>query len=103
MGFQVRVRVSHSAPASLLVKQSCGYVFRMVVPDDPRPVIDKCELRYSLDERSLLHAKRKAKRILAKVKGMTNHVRMWAVNVNLLVSKKLVQAGTLVNIVKVSK
>ena len=58
-----------------IIQQSCGYVFRMVVPDDLRPTIGKRELRYSLHERSLLHAKRKAHRISTQVKGVFARIR----------------------------
>jgi hypothetical protein len=47
----------------------------MVVPDDLRPVIGRRELRYSLHERSLLHAKRKAHRISTQVKGLFAKLR----------------------------
>jgi hypothetical protein len=58
-----------------IVQQSSGYCFRMVVPNDLRKVIGKRELRYSLRERSLLHAKRKAHRISTKVKGLFAKLR----------------------------
>jgi integrase len=58
-----------------IVQQSSGYCFRMVVPADLRPVIGKSELRYSLHERSLLHAKRKAHRISTQVKGLFAKLR----------------------------
>jgi hypothetical protein len=58
-----------------IVQQSCGYVFRMVIPEDLRDAFGKRELRYSLQERSLLHAKRKAHRISTQVKGVFAKLR----------------------------
>jgi len=57
-----------------LIQQSCGYVFRMIIPEDLRPIIGKRELRYSLNECSLLNAKRKSKRISTKVKGLFSKI-----------------------------
>jgi integrase len=47
----------------------------MTVPQDLRTIIGKRELRYSLKERSLRHAKRKSKRISTKVKGLFSKLR----------------------------
>jgi hypothetical protein len=47
----------------------------MVIPDDLRDAFGKRELRYSLHEHSLLHAKRKAHRISTQVKGLFAKLR----------------------------
>ena len=50
----------------------------MIIPEDLRPIIGKRELRYSLNECSLLNAKRKSKRISTKVKGLFSKIRIEA-------------------------
>ena len=56
-----------------LVRQTCGYCFRMHVLIDLQPIVGKAELRYPLYTGSLRRAKRKTKRISRKVKVLFHH------------------------------
>jgi hypothetical protein len=46
-----------------LICQWCSWSLRMVVPDDLRPAVGKCELRYTVCFGDKQEAKSKSKRI----------------------------------------
>lgn len=69
-------RRGRMAKPTNLVKADFGYCFRMIVPEDLRPVIGKTELRYSLKERSLVPARRKSQQLAKQVKQLFSSLRL---------------------------
>ena len=59
-----------------LLKTDFGYCFRMIVPEGLREVIGLREIRYSLKERSLTPARKKANQLTKQVKGFFSSVRL---------------------------
>ena len=72
----IRRKQGRMAKPTNLVQTDFGYCFRIIVPEDLRSVIGKTEIRYSLKERSLVPAKRKASLLAKQVKQLFSSLRL---------------------------
>ncbi|MGD8881902.1 MAG: phage integrase SAM-like domain-containing protein [Desulfobacterales bacterium] len=67
---------------SHVIQRPSGCIYRQVIPADLRALVGKGEVRYSLKERSLYRAERKAQSITGQLKGLFTAVREETLTLN---------------------